>query len=128
MMLVKTASVSNPLAGESLQYIISISNSGPANASDVTVTDMLDDNLTFNASLTSGYPWTCSNAGQLVTCKLDGEIPVGDTVTLNIGVDVNSSVAPGTVIWNWAEVASQEPEYYGRELNNNDSVSITIGT
>ena len=128
LMLVKAAPVNDPAAGDSLQYIITISNSGPANATDVTVTDTLDDNLTFNATLTSGYPWTCSNVSQLVTCTLGGEIPVGDTAaTLNIGVDVNSSVAPGTVIWNWAEVASQEPEYYGRELNNNDSVSITIG-
>ena len=128
LMLVKTASETNPLAGESLQYIITISNSGPANATDVTITDTLDDNLTFNATLTSDNPWTCSNAGQLVTCTLSGEIPVGNTATLNIGVDVNSSVAFGTVIWNWAEVASQEPEYYERELNNNDSVSITVGT
>ena len=127
LMLVKTASKTNPLAGESLQYIITISNSGPANATDVTVTDTLDDNLTFNATLTSSSPWTCSNVSQLVKCTLSGEIPVGDTAeTLNIGVDVNSSIVPGTVIWNWAEVASQEPEYYGRELNNNGSVSITV--
>ena len=127
LMLVKTASESNPLAGGSLQYTITISNSGPANATDVTVTDTLDENLTFNASLTFGSSWACINDSQLVTCILSGEIPVGDTAeTLNIGVDVNSSIVPGTVIWNWAEVASQEPEYYGRELNNNGSVSITV--
>ncbi|TFH39175.1 MAG: DUF11 domain-containing protein [ANME-2 cluster archaeon] len=126
--LTKDASESDPYPGGSLQYIINISNSGPADATDVVVTDTLDDNLTFNVSLTSGSPWSCNNESQLVTYTLSGEIPIGGIATLNIGVDVNSSVADGTVIWNWAEVASQEPEYYGRELNNIGGTSITVQT
>ncbi len=60
---------SPPQLGVALRYGLTVSNSGPANAADVDVTDTLPSNLEFvSASLSGG---TCTHADAVVTCHLD---------------------------------------------------------
>ena len=60
---------SPPQLGVALRYALTVSNSGPAIAADVDVTDTLPSNLEFvSASLPGG---TCTYADAVVTCHLD---------------------------------------------------------
>jgi uncharacterized repeat protein (TIGR01451 family)/fimbrial isopeptide formation D2 family protein len=60
---------SPPQLGVALRYGLTVSNSGPAGATDVDVTDALPSNLEFvSASLPGG---TCTYADAVVTCHLD---------------------------------------------------------
>src|SRR5439155_745255 len=55
-------------AGASLAYTIDVTNLGPSTAASVMVVDMLPAGTTFVSA--TGTGWTCSAAGQTVTCTL----------------------------------------------------------
>jgi len=54
------------IAGGHVSYTVTIDNLGPNNASAITVTNTLPSDVTFVSA--SGSGWSCSNAGQTVTC------------------------------------------------------------
>ena len=57
-------------AGTRIVYDVAVRNDGPSDAQpDVTVVDTLPAGLSF---VSSSGPWTCTPAGQVVTCVLDG--------------------------------------------------------
>ncbi len=57
LMLEKSASPSPVLYGQTLAYTITVSNTGPSAATDVVVSDQLDDHVIFHAA--TGENWTC---------------------------------------------------------------------
>ncbi|OGO12505.1 MAG: hypothetical protein A2Y53_01860 [Chloroflexi bacterium RBG_16_47_49] len=71
-----------PTAGQDLTYTITVTNNGPAYATGVTVTDVLDASLTL-VSVTPSQGAPCTGAG---------------TVTCNLGSMVNGSIASVTVV------------------------------
>jgi len=54
------------IAGANVTYTVSIDNNGPNDAAVTTVTNTLPADVTFVSA--SGAGWSCSNAGQDVTC------------------------------------------------------------
>ncbi|HEY2858562.1 MAG TPA: Ig-like domain repeat protein [Terracidiphilus sp.] len=83
------------------QVTVSIANNGPGSTGDptggspMTVTDVLNSNLTY-AGTSSGSGWTCSGT-TTVTCTNDSTIALGSSYpTLGINVNV-ANAAPGTV-------------------------------
>ena len=78
------------VAGQQGTYQFRIHNFGPSFAdAPVRITDTLPASLTF-AGFTSVTPgWTCSAAGQDVTCTLAGRFADGATATVEIAVDIN---------------------------------------
>ena len=75
------------VAGDDAQYLLTVRNFGPSDAADATITDTLPDGLTF---LDSGNAdWTCSAAGQKVTCEHSAPLVDGSqsTVILNVHLD-----------------------------------------
>jgi uncharacterized repeat protein (TIGR01451 family) len=111
--IAKSVSPNPGQVGQNLSYRVTVTNNGPATASNVTVTDTLPAGVTLvSASSASGV---CSGS-TLVTCSL-GSLPVAGEAIVNI------VVIPGAVgqVPNSATVSSSESDYDG----SNNTASIT---
>ena len=100
LLVTKTVSAPGPYAGDRVTYTIVYTNSGTAAASNVTVTDVFDNNLVFVTG--SATPSPVSVAGQTVTWDLGAVPPT--TGTIRFDVDIVNTVVPGTEIHNVADV------------------------
>lgn len=81
------ATPSSALVGSPLTYVITVSNSGPSDATDVTLTDTRDPSVILGAITPSQGSY--STAGQVVTADF-GTIAAGETATLRIVVTPHS--------------------------------------
>ncbi|HEY9808007.1 MAG TPA: DUF11 domain-containing protein [Halomicronema sp.] len=115
----KTANVANPRLGDTIVYTLTLTNSGPQNATGVQVTDRLPAGLTFISA--SG---TYDSATGVWTV---GNVASGGTATLTIQA---RKTAEGPVT-NTAQVsASDQPDPDSTVGNNNpsedDQASVTL--
>jgi uncharacterized repeat protein (TIGR01451 family) len=100
--------LSDPVtAGQNLAYTITVTNAGPSSAASSSLNDTLPAGTTF-VSLSSPGGWTCTTpavgSGGTVSCS-NPSMAVGSAV-FTLTVNVNSSVAAGTVLSNTATAAS----------------------
>jgi uncharacterized repeat protein (TIGR01451 family) len=113
-------------AGSNLSYTITLTNSGPSNA-NATFTDTLPAGTTFVSLSTSG-PWTCTTpavgATGTVTCTNTNFIVTADVFTLVVNVD--PTVATGTVLSNTASLSASTPDPNG--ANNSATATTTVAT
>ena len=101
---ISTSASSDPaVAGESLTYTLTISNNGPMDATNVTLTNTLPEDVAF-ASATPDQG-TCVQAGSAVTCELSG-LDAGDSAQVTIRGTVDA--ARRGVLINTAVVAGNE--------------------
>ncbi|MCC7201161.1 MAG: DUF11 domain-containing protein [Nitrospirae bacterium] len=115
--LIKTDSPDPVNVGQSLTYILNITNNGPTQANNVIVTDTLPAGVTFVSAVpTQG---SCSGTGT-VTCNL-GSIANGANATVTIVV--NPTIT-GT-IYNSASVSSAEYDY-DKSNNTASKVPTTV--
>lgn len=110
----------NFVVGTNGTYTIAISNiGGSASAGAYTVTDTLPAGLTFVSG--TGTGWTCSNAGQVVTCTNSTVIAAGAA-----GAGITLVVSPGAgtapTVTNTAVVAGGGDTV----LTNNTTADVTI--
>lgn len=85
--ITKTASDNNPAAGTSITFTITTTNTGPSNATNVEVTDMLPTGYTFvSASAPTGTTYNNTTGKWAV-----GNLNNGSSSTLTITVTVNAS-------------------------------------
>ncbi len=101
-------------------YTLAVTNSGPSDASSISVTDTLPSGVSFVSA--SGGGWTCANAGDTsVTCTR-ATLATGATSTLEVVV-----VAPGqsATLVNSATVTSSttDPD----PGDNSSSASTVVG-
>jgi uncharacterized repeat protein (TIGR01451 family) len=97
--------------GKHADYLLTASNAGPSDATNVVVTDTLPTGLTYSSF--TGEGWTCSASGQVVTCSRAGlTANVSTGITLNVIV---SDQASG-MITNAATVSSDTSD---PSLSNN---------
>jgi uncharacterized repeat protein (TIGR01451 family)/fimbrial isopeptide formation D2 family protein len=104
------------VADQDATWRIVVANAGPSAAADVTVVDTLPAGLRYASTTDDG--WTCTPAGQTVTCTLDGSLAAGDESTLDLVTTVEASA--GASITNRAEVLAT-----GSDLNDNDNAAAT---
>ena len=112
--ITKTVLTSPVIAGQSMQYEVTVNNLGPSDALNVSVTDVIPapsmvGTLTYNAGLSSAE---CSASGAMmtgdtVTCTV-ASIPAGGAQVFTIGFDLSPD-AMGTID-NTAMVTSDTPE------------------
>jgi uncharacterized repeat protein (TIGR01451 family) len=126
--LTKTDSPDPVIAGGTLSYTITVTNSGPGQATWVTLTDALPAGLTFVSARPS--KGSCTQAGGTVTCNL-GTFPAPAAFVEegggNIeGVEVSVSIfATGLgSITNTASVTASTPD--ANPANNSASQTTTI--
>ncbi|HYC90856.1 MAG TPA: endonuclease/exonuclease/phosphatase family protein [Thermoanaerobaculia bacterium] len=126
LLLSKTDSPDPVNAGSNLSYTITLTNSGPSNATTAVFTDTLPAGTTFVSLSTTGT-WTCTTpavgATGTVTCN---NASFGVTVDFfTLVVNVNSGLASGTVLSNTATLASATPDPNG--ANNSATATTTVG-
>lgn len=116
--ITKTASPSPVNAAQSMTYQLAAANNGPADASNVVVTDTLPSQVTFvSATPAQG---SCSESSGTVTCNL-GTVTDGASVAISIVVTAPSS---GQTITNTASITATEPD--GVPSNNSTSLDTTV--
>lgn len=103
-----------------LTYTLQIDNNGPSQAISPTITDTLPAGTTFQSA--SGSGWSCSNAGQIVTCGA-GNLPVGSASPISVVVVVD---ATSGVLTNTATVES--PTFDPDPSNNTDTITTTVNS
>jgi len=119
----KTEDADPVVAGEPLRYTLSVTNEGPANAKNVTVTDTLPQGVTLTG--VSSSAWSCSTTTTSVTCT-KAALAAGETSDIIITVDVPASTPAGTILTNTADVApgTTDPD----TTNNSASAETTVIT
>ncbi|MFZ0547147.1 MAG: S8 family serine peptidase [Candidatus Promineifilaceae bacterium] len=101
--------------GEQLTYTLTISNSGPLTATQVTVEDTLPGSVSFDSATSSSG--SCNESSGVVTCALD-DMSGSETTTVTIVVTVNQD---GT-LENNASVSMAELD---ANIGNNDASEST---
>ena len=98
--------------GDTLNYTLTITNSGTSAADSVVVTDLLDKNLTFLSAGQGGsydsasrtLTWSGSTTPALVKLGLGG----ANSVTLTFSATINDPLANGTQVCNQGQLTSAE--------------------
>jgi uncharacterized repeat protein (TIGR01451 family) len=107
-----------------LTYDITITNNGPSTARDVTLTDVLPDEVSFIGTTISSGSGTCVLLPpKTVSCDLN-DLGPGDFVTVYIEVLVDPATPVGTVLTNTAEVSSSAGD--GNTANNTATATTTV--
>jgi uncharacterized repeat protein (TIGR01451 family) len=95
------------IAATALTYTLNIANYGPSDAANVRLSDVLPDDVTFDATASSlGCIELVSGT---VTCKVSS-VAAYDETPVNIVVIPDSSLAEGTILTNWGFVVSDETD------------------
>ena len=95
--------------GQPFTYTLSVSNAGPSDASAVTVTDTLPADVTSTGTPT-GSGWSCSVAGQQISCTLTGSLDANAAAgPITVPVVVSPTVSVSAVT-NVATVAGAETD------------------
>jgi len=108
--------------GQNATYTLTVTNNGPnAETGPITVTDTLPSGLTYSSF--SGSGWSCSAAGQVVTCTRAGSLAnsASTSVTLTAAVASNAS---GTKT-NTAAVAGNAFDNVSANDSSSDSYTIS---
>ncbi|MFO1219313.1 MAG: SdrD B-like domain-containing protein [Burkholderiaceae bacterium] len=112
------------IAGANVTFQLQPRNAGPATATNARVTDTLPAGWTPVSA--SGTNWSCSIAGQVVTCNR-ASLPVGatDNLTVVATAPSNAAVGPtGTSYTNTASITNDVTDPVAG--NNSDSVSVNV--
>jgi uncharacterized repeat protein (TIGR01451 family) len=117
LVITKADSPDPVLAGQSLTYRLTATNSGPIDDTRVTVADPLPANATFvSASSTRG---TCTESAGTVTCRVRS-LPVNTTATVTIVVTPTTAGA----LTNTASISGDQPD--SDSSNNSATATTTI--
>lgn len=109
------------LAGNNLTHIITISNSGPLPATNVSVSITLPISLTYVSGTGSG--WSCGESGGTVTCDLASlDVAATSEITLVTAVPADT---PAGYVTTYASVTADQPDTDSG--NNNSSEDTFIG-
>ncbi len=109
--------------GSNATYQLSVNNAGPNfEPGNITVTDTLPAGLSFVSA--TGTGWSCSAAGQNVTCTRAGSLAVGATAPpITLTVSVSSAAFPSV-----SNTASVSGTNFDNVSSNNNSTSTTAVT
>lgn len=103
------------ISGNNIQYTLTISNSGPSDATGVVVTDTLPVGMFYVGEV----PDICNNSSGIVTCNF-GNIAKGASAQVIITADQTQA----GVFTNTATVGANEPD--SNPLNNTDAENTTV--
>jgi uncharacterized repeat protein (TIGR01451 family) len=124
--ITKTDSPDPVLAGANITYTLVLTNIGPSNAQDVTLTDVVPAGTTF-VSFTAPAGWSTTTPAAGGTGAVTATSPAlasGGSATFTLVVNVDASAPGGSVITNTATVTSttNDPD----ATNNSDTETTTV--
>jgi len=100
-------------------WSITVTNSGPNVAPNgVVVTDDLPSELIYDGF--TGEGWTCTDAGQLVTCTFAGAIDPGTSVSFELTTGIRPGTPAGTVVNHASIVGGEADDAEGELPSEND--------
>ncbi|MEK7613719.1 MAG: peptidoglycan-binding protein [Patescibacteria group bacterium] len=117
----KSVDDATPDADQTLQFTLTVTNSGPATANNVSVLDALPSGLTYVSDDSEGEYSTTTGAWTV------GSLLDGESATLVITATVSASA--GQTVVNTASVSFEDEgvsDYV--EENNDDEISVTVNT
>jgi len=118
--LTKTRSVATAGPGQPITYTLSYSNSGSVGATNVTLSDFVPSNTTFQ-SATGGGTLT----GNLVSWSI-GTIAAGGSGSRQFTVTVNAGVAAGVIISNSGSISFQDNLGNSQSPVDSNTVTTTV--
>ena len=117
---VKIASDSEISDGDNATFNILISNQGPADATNVVVTDTLPTNVDFVSAISSDGS-LCNHAGGVVTCAIPSILVSQDSVEIEI------TITPTGGAGNYTNSVSVDSDGTDSNLSNNtDTTSFLV--
>ena len=127
--IAKTRAPSSVFPGLPLQYTIVVTDNGPSDASNITMTDVLPAPLRF-ASLSAPGGWSCVTpavgANGTVSCSILSMSASGGAATFTLNVTIAPTATAGTSINNTATVASSPTD--SNNANNSATASAVVAT
>src|SRR2546429_500955 len=120
--IIKGVGSSSVRSGDHVSFILSVSNSGPNDAVNVTVTDATPANATFFSAMQTSGPtpaFSCTG-NSTVTCTV-AALAAGDRAILEF---VYTAGTPGSTITNTATVSSDTTEV--NSSDNSSTAQVTV--
>ena len=118
--IIKTASVAQVGTGGGFDWILDITNNGPATAINVVIGDIVPNDVTVTGVTSSDF--VCTNVGNSVSCTV-ASLALGGTGQAVISVTVPIDSAGGAVN-NLGTVVSDTPD--PDITNNSDDASVAL--
>ena len=122
--IVKTFTGTNPVpAGATTTFSLAVSNLGPSDADGVIVGDALPAGVTLVSA--TGDGWTCSDAGQVLSCSRPTLAAKTSAPVITLTVRVNSGYPPAT-IRNTATVSSATKDVNPDNDSSSDKFQVNV--
>ena len=119
----KTGPASTP-SNTTIVYNVTATNSGPSDASTVTLTETVPAGTTFvSVNQTSGPAFACSGSGPVV-CTI-ATFAAGASAAFQFTFNVPPSAASGSTITDTATISATTPD--SNATNNSATASTTVG-
>jgi len=116
----KTDNRTTVTQGETLTYAITVQNTSSVTANNVTVTDTLPSNVSFQSATNNGS----QTSGTVTWSGLT--IGAGSSITLTVTVTVNNNVVNGTTITNTAQIVGGPSATDTTTVSSTAAPSLTI--
>ncbi len=119
LVISKTASVSPAVIGDTITWTVVVSNEGPSDAFDVTVTDSVPVEVT-DVAADGGTDWVCDVIDNDVSCVYVGSLAALDSAEFTVTGTVTADAYPE--LSNTATVTTSTPE---PDTSDNTATSTT---
>ena len=112
LLIVKTVTNSTPNFGDTVTFMVAVTNLGPSNATGITVTDILSEGLIYQSHSASQGTYNPTTGIWSI-----GELNYPNTAYLNITVFVNQTGASNNTVF-------VQGDEFDPEITNNNAVSV----
>jgi uncharacterized repeat protein (TIGR01451 family) len=124
MSITKSTTTTTAFGGFPISYTLAVSNLGPSQASNVSVSDTLPAGSTFVSA--TGTGWTCNNVAGVVTCTLP-TLAIGAANPITLTINAPPAASAGTLS-NTATVSSAASDPVPANNSSTSTVPILPGS
>ncbi|MEO6501206.1 MAG: hypothetical protein ABIQ09_04765 [Jatrophihabitantaceae bacterium] len=123
-LVIQKLHLTNPfVAGSQADYRIEVRNAGESDATGVEVSDTLPSELSYSSFSSADPNWSCSAAGQQVTCDYSTSLVAGESSSVTLTVNLGAGfVGPAS---NTATVSASTPDPVPGNNSDVDDSSVS---
>ncbi|MFA5273701.1 MAG: DUF11 domain-containing protein, partial [Candidatus Peribacter sp.] len=111
--------------GGTISYVVTVTNSGPATATNATVTDVIPGGLTFNAAASPGC--TLNGGGTSVLCAINS-LAAGQSQAFTLVFTAGSTALCSTNVLNAATISSADDPNSANNTSQTVTTAVQCGT